>query len=267
MPLLHLLILAAIQGITEFLPVSSSGHLILLPSLTGMEDQGQLIDVSVHIGTLGAVILYFWTDSKLAFAGLAHLVTGRFKTPAARLATLLILATIPAVIFGLILKLTGLSDQLRSITVIGWTMLIFGIVLYIADQRGTDTKTSEDWNTADAIKLGLWQAISLIPGTSRSGISITGARAMGYTRADGTKIAMLMSIPVIIASGILLGTEALATADAAGLRDGAIAAVFAFFAALLALSLMMRLLRSVSFTPYVIYRVILGVILLGIAYN
>nr|XP_061781273.1 undecaprenyl-diphosphatase-like [Nerophis lumbriciformis] len=267
MPLLHLLILAVIQGITEFLPVSSSGHLILLPTLTGMEDQGQLIDVSVHIGTLGAVIIYFWADSKMAFAGLAHLATGRIKTPAARLATLLILATIPAVIFGLILKVTGLSDQLRSITVIGWTMLVFGIILYIADQRGTDTKTQSDWNTADAIKLGLWQALSLIPGTSRSGISITGARAMGYTRADGTKIAMLMSIPVIIASGVLLGTEALTTADAAGLRDGAIATVFAFFAALLALSLMMRLLRSVSFTPYVIYRVILGIILLGIAYS
>ncbi len=267
MPLLHLLILAIIQGITEFLPVSSSGHLILLPTLTGMEDQGQLIDVSVHIGTLGAVILYFWRDSKLAFAGLAHLVTGRFKTPAARLVTLLILATIPAVIFGLILKITGLYDQLRSITVIGWTMLIFGIVLYIADQKGAETKTQSDWNTADAIKLGLWQAISLIPGTSRSGISITGARAMGYTRADGTKIAMLMSIPIIISTAALLGAEAIVTADAAGLRDGAIAAVFAFLTALIALSFMMRLLRSVSFTPYVIYRVVLGVILLGIAYS
>jgi undecaprenyl-diphosphatase len=267
MPLLQLLILAIIQGITEFLPVSSSGHLILLPSLTGMEDQGQLIDVAVHIGTLGAVIIYFWTDSKMAFSGLAHLVTGRFKTPAARLAILLILATIPAVIFGLILKVSGLSDQLRNITIIGWTMLIFGIFLYIADQRGTQTKVQSDWNTTDAIKLGLWQALSLIPGTSRSGISITGARAMGYSRADGTKIAMLMSIPVIISSGLLLGTEAITTADAAGLRDGAIAAVFSFLTALLALTLMMRLLRSISFTPYVIYRVILGLVLLGIAYS
>jgi undecaprenyl-diphosphatase len=267
MPLLQLLILAVIQGITEFLPVSSSGHLILLPSLTGMQDQGQLIDVAVHIGTLGAVIIYFWTDSKLAFSGLAHLITGRFKTPAARLATLLILATIPAVIFGLVLKVSGLSDQLRNIAVIGWTMLIFGIILYIADQRGPQTKSQSDWNTTDAIKLGLWQALSLIPGTSRSGISITGARAMGYSRADGTKIAMLMSIPVIISSGLLLGTEAIATADAAGLRDGAIAAVFAFLTALLALTLMMRLLRSVSFPPSVIYRVILGLVLLGIAYS
>ena len=168
---------------------------------------------------------------------------------------------------GLILKLTGLSDMMRNITVIGWTMLIFGIVLYIADQKGAEVKTQADWSLGDAIKLGLWQAIALIPGTSRSGIAITGARAMGYTRQDGTRIAMLMSIPVILSSAILLGAEAMAEANAAGLRDGAIAAVFSFLTALLALSLMMRLLRSVSFTPYVIYRITLGVILLAIAYS
>jgi len=267
MPILHLLILAVIQGVTEFLPISSSGHLILMPNLSGIEDQGQLIDVSVHIGTLGAVILYFWADSKKALVGLADLATGRLKTPAAHLATLLILTTIPAVVFGLLLKVTGLSDQLRNITVIAWTMLIFGIVLYIADQRGTNAKTQSDWGAVDAIKLGLWQVISLIPGTSRSGITITGARFLGYTREDGTKISMLMSIPVIIASGSLLGAEALASADSEGLWNGGLAAIFAFFAALLALNLMMRLLRSVSFTPYVIYRLILGIILLGIAYS
>ena len=267
MPLLHLLILAIIQGITEFLPVSSSGHLILLPQLTGIQDQGQLLDVAVHLGTLGAVILYFWTDSKSAFTGLAHLATGRLKTASARLATLLIIATIPAVFLGLILKLTGLSDQMRSITVIGWTMLIFGLILYAADQKGAENKQQSDWNMADAIKLGLWQAVALIPGTSRSGACITGARALGYSRADGTKIAMLMSIPTILASGVLLGIEAIATADSSGIRDGAIAALFAFLTALLALSLMMRLLRSVSFTPYVIYRIILGLALLGIAYS
>lgn len=267
MPLLHLLILAIIQGITEFLPVSSSGHLILLPRLTGIEDQGQLIDVAVHIGTLGAVILYFKKDSKLAFLGLFHLLTGRFNSHPAKLALLLILSAIPAIIFGIILKLTGLSDALRNITVIGWTMLIFGIVLYFADRNGSEEKVQDDWNTSDAIKFGLFQALSLIPGTSRSGISITGARMIGYNRTDGTKIAMLMSIPVIISSGAFLGTEAITTADAAGLRDGAIAAFFAFLTALLALNLMMRLLRSVSFTPYVIYRVILGLALLTIAYS
>ncbi len=267
MTFIHLFILAVIQGITEFLPVSSSGHLILLPILTRLPDQGQLIDVSVHVGTLGAVILYFRRDSSKAFLGLYHLATARFQSEPARLALLLIAATFPIVILGLILKLTGLSDQMRSLKVIGWTMLLFGLVLYYADQKGPKNKAQENWHMADAIKLGLWQAIALIPGTSRSGAVITGTRWLGYNRSDGARIAMLMSIPAIIASGVLLGAEALINTDAQGLRDGGIAALLSFVAAFLALSLMMWLLRSVSFTPYVIYRVFLGIILLWIAYS
>lgn len=267
MTLFHIFLVAVVQGITEFLPISSSGHLILLPGLTGMQDQGQVIDVAVHIGTLFAVILYFWADVRVALAGLPRLLTGRVDTPGARLAFLLLVATIPAVIFGLILKLTGLNDAMRGITVIGWTMLLFGLLLYWADQTGATEKTDADWGLGDAIRMGLWQAVALIPGTSRSGITITAARMLGYARHDAAKIAMLMSIPVIIASGTLLGIEVAATANAQAARDGAIAAVFAFVAALLALSLMMRLLRAVSFTPYVIYRVILGGILLWIGYR
>lgn len=267
MSLFHLLLLALIQGITEFLPVSSSGHLILLPQLTGLEDQGLAIDVAVHVGTLGAVILYFWTDVKTALTGCVHLLGGHARTEAAKLALLLIIATIPVVLFGLILKLTGLSDALRSIKVIGWTMLGFGIVLYWFDQRAPGTKFQKDWNLKDAVIMGLWQAVALIPGSSRSGTTITGARALGYSRYDGARIAMLMSIPTIIASGILLGAEVAATADAQAARDGAIAAAMSFVAALFALTVMMRLLRSVSFTPYVIYRAILGVVLLVIAYS
>ncbi len=267
MSLLHLLILALIQGVTEFLPVSSSGHLILLPNLTGLEDQGQVIDVAVHVGTLGAVILYFWSDVKMGLAGLPRMLTGKIDTPGSKLAFLLVLATIPVIIFGLALEVSGLYDQLRSITVIGWTMLIFGLVLYWADQKGPQEKRSEDWTLRDAIVMGLWQAIALIPGTSRSGITITAGRYLGYDRESAARLAMLMSIPTIIASGVFAGAEVIATADAAAARDGAIAAGFAFIAALAALVLMFKLLRSVSFTPYVIYRVVLGLILLGIAYT
>ncbi|MCP5075956.1 MAG: undecaprenyl-diphosphate phosphatase [Rhodobacteraceae bacterium] len=267
MTLLYLFILAVVQGLTEFLPVSSSGHLILLPELAGVKDQGELIDVSVHIGTLGAVVLFFWTDSSKAFRGLGHLAIGRFNTEPARLAVLLIVATIPVVVFGLVLKLTGLSDQLRSIKVISVTMLVFGLVLYAADRTGAKKKAKSDWDMADTIKLGLWQALALIPGTSRSGAVITGTRILGYNRSEGARIAMLMSIPTIIASGVLLGGEALLTADVEGLRNGAIAAGFSFVSALFALAIMMRLLRSISYTPYVIYRVILGVVLLWLAYS
>ena len=267
MTLFHLLLVAVIQGLTEFLPVSSSGHLILLPNLTGLEDQGQTIDVAVHVGTLLAVILYFWRDVKSALGGVPRLLTGRIDTPGAKLAWLLAIATVPVVVFGLILNVTGLDDAMRNITVIGWTMLIFGLVLYWADQKGATTKAAGDWSLRDAIIMGLWQAVALIPGTSRSGAAITGARALGYNREDGARLAMLMSIPTILASGTLLGIEVAADANADLARDGAIAAAFAFVSALLALSIMMRLLRSVSFTPYVIYRVILGVILLWIAYT
>lgn len=267
MTLFQLILVAIIQGLTEFLPVSSSGHLILLPSLTGMEDQGQAIDVAVHVGTLGAVVLYFWADVKIAGAGLGRLVRGKVDTQGAWLAMCLLIATIPVLVAGLILKVTGLDDAMRSVAVIGWAMLIFGLVLYWADQKGGETKTAKDWSIKDAVAMGLWQAVALIPGTSRSGITITGARALGYGREDGAKLAMLMSIPTILASGGLLGLEVISDADMQLAKNAAIGAILAFFAALLALSLMMKLLKSVSFTPYVIYRVILGVVLLIYAYS
>ncbi|MHA6264357.1 undecaprenyl-diphosphate phosphatase [Arenibacterium sp. CAU 1754] len=267
MPLFQLILVAVIQGLTEFLPVSSSGHLILLPGLTALDDQGQLIDVAVHVGTLGAVIVYFWSDVKEGLIGLVDLMRGQTQTRGARLAFHLIIATIPVILLGAVLHFTGLSDALRSVTVIGWTMLIFGIVLYWADQVGENVKTAPDWSLRDALLMGLWQAISLVPGTSRSGITITGARHLGYARHDAARLSMLMSIPTIMASGILLGAEVAVYANMAAARDGAIAAAMAFVSAMLALTLMMRLLRSVSFTPYVIYRVILGLALLVYAYG
>ncbi|MDM8166068.1 undecaprenyl-diphosphate phosphatase [Roseovarius sp.] len=266
MPLFHLVIIALIQGLTEFLPISSSGHLILLPHLTGLQDQGQAIDVAVHVGTLFAVLLYFWSDMRKAMLGLPRLLMGRADTEGAKLALLLLVSAVPVIAFGLILKLTGLDIYLRSVAVIAWSMLIFGILLYWADQFGETTRSQKDWTLTDAMVVGVWQAIALIPGTSRSGITITGARFLGYNRHDAAKLSMLMSVPTIVASGVLLSGEALLNADLALLKDCGIAAALAFVAALLALSIMMRLLRTVSFTPYVIYRVILGVILLVVAY-
>ena len=267
MALTHLLILALIQGVTEFLPISSSGHLILLPNLTGMADQGQVIDVAVHVGTLFAVILYFWRDVKLITAGAVRLLKGKIDTQGAFWALCLIIATVPVVLFGLALKVTGWDEALRSTAVIGWTMLVFGIVLYWADQTGPVEKKAASWSIKDAAIMGLWQALALIPGTSRSGITITAGRQLGYDRESAARLAMLMSIPTIIASGALLSIEVIQTADMAAARDGLIAAVFAFVAALAALALMFKLLKSVSFTPYVIYRVILGIILLIVAYT
>jgi len=267
MPLFQLILIALIQGVTEFLPVSSSGHLILLPNLTRLEDQGAVIDVAVHVGTLFAVILFFWTDVKIALKGMLRLMRGKVDTAGAFLALCLAIATVPVILLGIVLHLTGMSDALRSTAVIGWTMLIFGVVLYWADQTGAQERTADRWSIRHAAIMGLWQAVALIPGTSRSGITITAARQLGYARHDAAKLAMLMSIPTILASGVVLGADVVVRADAAAARDAAIAAVFAFIAALLALGVMMRLLRSISFTPYVLYRVVLGVILLVIAYS
>jgi undecaprenyl-diphosphatase len=156
---------------------------------------------------------------------------------------------------------------MRSVAVIGWTMLGFGILLYWVDKAGSSEKTSDQWTLSDAILMGLAQVLALIPGTSRSGITITAARHLGYERHGAAKLSMLMSIPTIFASGVVLAADVLDTADWETARDGLIAACFSFAAALLALSLMMRLLNSVSFTPYVIYRVILGIVLLVYAYT
>ena len=266
MPLFHLVLVAVLQGLTEFLPVSSSGHLILLPALTGLQDQGQAIDVAVHVGTLAAVVLYFWAEVKTCLLGLPHLLLGRLDHPGARLAFLLLIATVPVVLAGLLLHLTGLDAAMRSVAVIGWAMLLFGLLLYWADRHGGTHRQAESWTVKEAITLGLWQAVALIPGTSRSGITITGARMLGFERSDAARLAMLMSIPTISASGILLGADVIGSADTGLLRDVAIGAGFACVAALLALTLMMRLLRSISFTPYVIYRVALGIVLLAYAY-
>mgnify|MGYP003648413996 FL=1 len=146
-------------------------------------------------------------------------------------------------------------------------MLGFGIVLYWADRTGATTKAKDDWTLKDAVAMGLAQVIALIPGTSRSGITITAARKLGYDRESAATLSMLMSIPTIIASGVLLGADVVGQANWALARDGGIAAAFAFVAALLSLKLMMKLLKSVDFTPYVIYRIIFGLFLLWWAYS
>lgn len=267
MTLFHLLLLAVIQGLTEFLPISSSGHLILIPAFTGLTDQGVALDVAVHVGTLTAVVGYFRADVKVALAGTARLLSGRIDTRGAFLALCLAISTVPVVLLGLVLHVTGLSDSLRSVALIGWTMLIFGLILYWADKTGAADRRAEGWTLRHAVLMGLAQALALLPGTSRSGVTITAARALGYGREDAARLSMLMSIPTIIASGVLLTGDAIAQANPELLRDAAIAAVFACLSALLALTVMMRLLRHVSFTPYVVYRIILGAVLLVYAYS
>lgn len=265
MALWHLILLALIQGVTEFLPISSSAHLILVPALTGIDDQGVALDIALHLGTLVAVMFYFRADVARVLRGTLGLMRRRWG-PDERLAGALAIATVPVILAGLVLNVTVGTEAFRSIAIIGWATLGFGLLLWWFDRRGAQTEEIGDWTLGRAVTLGLWQAVALIPGTSRSGICITGARAMGFTREDAARISMLMSIPTILASGALLVLDVIGDADGALLRDAAVAAALSFLAALGALALMMRLLRSVSFTPYVIYRIALGVFLLGWAY-
>ncbi|MCB1387781.1 MAG: undecaprenyl-diphosphate phosphatase [Rhodobacteraceae bacterium] len=267
MPLYHILILALIQGITEFLPISSSAHLILFPQLTGLQDQGVALDVAVHVGTLLAVMIYFRDDVGRVWRALPELARGRIDSAGARMAFLLLIATIPVIVLGFVLKVTGLVDSMRSMAVIGWTMLGFGVVLYAADKLGPEDRRAEGWTLRDAVILGLWQAVALIPGTSRSGSTITGARFLGFERHDAARLSMLMSIPTIIASGVLTALDLFETANARAALDGLVGASISFVAALVALRLMMRFLAAVSFTPYVIYRIALGGFLLWMAYS
>lgn len=266
MPLFHLVILALIQGVTEFLPISSSGHLALYPILTGEEDQGQTIDVAVHVGTLFAVAIYFRQDVLRVITGLFALIRLDNGSHDARLAILLIASTVPVVITGALLSFSGLSDHLRSVAVIGWATIIFGVALFLADRIGDQSKETRDWRMRDAIAMGLAQVIALVPGASRSGVTMTMARALGYTRIDAARLSMLMSIPTIVAAGTLTSLKLASAGDIALGLDAALAAALAFVAALAALAVMMRMLQTWSMTPFVIYRLILGAILLWVAY-
>lgn len=264
MTLLHLVVLAMVQGITEFLPISSSGHLVLVPALTGWPDQGLALDVAVHMGTLGAVILYFRRDVATMAIGALSLCRLRWNA-SAKLFTLVAAATIPVVIGGLAFKLLA-GDALRSVEVIAWATIGFGILLYVADRVGHTGSRVEKMGMRHALIIGMWQILALIPGTSRSGITMTAGRFLGYDRTESARFSMLLSIPTILAAGVLLGVDVVKADDFHLGVDVALGAAFAFVSALAALIVMMRWLKHQTFTPFVIYRLGLGAALLTWVY-
>jgi undecaprenyl-diphosphatase len=262
---IHIVILALVQGITEFLPVSSQGHLILLPHLFRWPDQGLIVDVAVHVGTLGAVVLYLWRDVWRMTTGLARLMGGR-RNPDATLALYVIAATVPVVIAGLALK-RYYPEGIRDLAVVGWAMLGFGLVLWAADWVGMTVRRIEHMKFWDALFIGFAQVLALIPGTSRSGITMTAARILGMERPDAARFSMILSIPTIIGAGVLEGLELYQLGDAELTAAVFLAAALAFVAALLTIVVMMAWLQRASFTPFVIYRIGLGAFILGLAYG
>jgi len=268
-PFTQILILAAIQGITEFLPISSSGHLILVPKLTGLTDQGLMLDVAVHVGTLVAVILYFWRDVFGMVSALSRIfqqISNRRKLDAEFwLFCKLVLATLPAMGVGLYVN-KYMGANLRTLEIIGWATLFFGILLFAADKINMTVRKMEHISFGGAFFIGLMQAISLVPGTSRAGITMTAARFLGVERQDAARFSLLLSIPTIIGAGVLKGYELSESTDRVLFYDVLTVTGLSFLFALVAISLLMVWLRRASFTPFVIYRILLGGVLLGIVY-
>ena len=263
MPILHIAVLALVQGVTEFLPISSSGHLILVPAVAGWPDQGLVIDVAMHVGTLGAVILYFHRDLWSMIAGLARM---RRRDPGARLAGYLVLGTVPAVIAGFLLD-RYYPGGIRGLEVIAWTTLGFGILLFAADKLGMTVRRLEHLEVGDVIIIGLAQVLALVPGTSRSGITMTAGRLLGLERKEAARFSLLLSIPVILGAGALKGWELYQAGDPQLTSDALLAAGMAFAAALVAIAAMMAWLRRATFTPFVVYRVCLGAFMLAVIYD
>lgn len=271
MPLYLLAILALVQGITEFLPISSSGHLDLtwigfhgLGVVPAEIDARQelVLDIAVHVGTLGAVCLYYWRD----LAGMTLALFHRRPDPYRRLIVLLIVATLPILAVGYLVK-DWLPLLKGDLALIGWTTLGFGVLLWIADLSGMTLRKMEHLRAKDALILGFAQVLALVPGTSRSGITMTAARAIGMERSDAARISLLMSIPTILAAGLFAGLELREIESASLGADAILAAGLAFVSALVAIAVMMAWLRRASFLPFVVYRILLGGVLLFLVYS
>lgn len=263
MSILQILVLAIVQGLTEFLPVSSSGHLILVPQLTGWPDQGLAIDVATHVGTLLAVLVYFWRDIARMLAGLGKLLAGRLDG-GGRLALYLLLGTIPALAVGFVIE--EHVSALRSIKVVAWAMLGYAVLLYVVDRTSLTVRRLEHVTWRQAVFVGIAQCLAFIPGTSRSGVTMVAARMLGYERAEAARFSFLLSIPAISAAGLWEGYGLFKEGDAETIRSAVLAAGFSALAGFVAIAVLMSWLRRATFTPFVVYRLALGSTLLYLAY-
>jgi len=260
--------LALIQGLTEFLPISSSAHLVLIPLLTSWPDQGLAFDCVVHLGSLTAVIFYFRSDIARMASGFGRTIKRRdiCADRDGYMAWLIGFATIPVGLFGLTFK-DMIETDFRSLSVIGISSIIFGLLLWLADNEDKNTKNETSWNFRDVMIVGLAQAFALIPGVSRSGITITAALMMGYRREAAARLSFLMSIPVImLAGGMKLYDWFEQPVHVAGVPELLIGYCVSTVSAYVCIHFFLKYLEKVGMGPYVIYRVLLGAILLWMVY-
>lgn len=273
MPLHHLLILALIQGITEFLPISSSGHLVLFHTglsggAPGDWGQDRMLDIAVHVGTLIAALIYFRRDIDAMLATLLRL--GRVNNDGddfgRRLLVAIIIASLPVLIAGFIIHMAE-PAWLRSLEVVAWATLVFGIVLWVCDRYAPDTGGLTTLTWRGALVIGLAQVLALIPGTSRSGITMSAGRALGLARTEAARFSLLLAIVAISGAGFLSGIDLLQSGNLALGLDMALAALLAAISGWLAIHLMLAWLARASFTPFVVYRIVLGGGLLILLYG
>ena len=249
----EILILSAIQGVTEFLPVSSAAHLVLVSKYYAFTNQSLLIDICLHLGSLIAIIFYFRND-------LFHFIKNK------NFLIKILIGTIPIIPAGYIVYQTGLISQLRNLEVIGWMSLIFGIILYFSDKTKITKKIGNEFNNKSAIIIGLFQVLALIPGVSRAGITITSGRLLGFDRFDSTKISFFLSIPTLAAASIL-GIYYIYREGSAELNFLAIIAViFSFIFSYFTIALFLKFVRRFSLNIFIIYRIVLSLFILLVVY-
>jgi undecaprenyl-diphosphatase len=258
--LFQIVVLSLVQGITEFLPISSSAHLILVPMVTGWEDQGLAFDVAVHAGTLAAVLFYFRAQLTEMFCALSG---SKFRplNPESRLAWHVVLATLPVALAGLVLK-EEIESSLRMPVVIATTTILFGLVLWFSDHVGGKTKTEYSIGWKAALLIGIAQVLALIPGTSRAGITITAALLLGLSRTAAARFSFLLSIPTIFAAGVFMTADLLRGAQPIDWITLGAGFLFSAVSAYFCIDFFIRLVDRTGMLPYVIYRLVLGVALL-----
>ncbi len=265
MDLIQILVLALVQGLTEFLPVSSSAHLILAPLLFGFADQGLAFDVAVHVGSLGAVVWYFRRElTGIARDTLASIGSRRL-TPDARLGWAVVAGTVPVVVAGLLMKELVATD-LRSPLLIAATTIGFGLLLLFADLSATRTRDEHSLSWRDVMIIGLSQALALLPGTSRSGITMTAGLLLGLTRAAAARFSFLLAIPTILMSGGLVTLDLVSSDTAVDWNSLLLGVGLSFVAAYLCIKVFLRFVERVGMLPFVVYRLLLGAVILAIVY-
>jgi len=265
MPLLHIIVLALIQGLTEFLPVSSSAHLILGSQLLGWEDQGLVFDVATHLGTLLAVLIYFRQDLLNMALSCVHPVTNEAQSQSRNMVGFLVLASVPALLLGFLAK-DLVEFYLRDLRIIAVTTLVFGALLWLADVWGKRSRVLHQMNWRSALFIGVAQALALVPGVSRSGITITAGRFLGFDADSAARFSFLLAIPIIAAAGGY-GVLKVALGEAPiNWQQFLLAMGFAALAGWVCIAAFLALLKRVGLLPFIIYRMVLGIFLLWLLF-